>query len=173
MNTEPSLRRACVNDAPQLADVFIHAWRWAYPGIVPNHVLAELNMPDTTAWLTALVADPGFTTIAADQADTVVGFVRYGPAPDEPDCGYIAALYIHPAHTGQALGQMLLDQAIADLRNDGYTQITLWVFEHNPRACRLYERAGFRRDGASKAEKRYGSAPQIRMRWKDVGSTPP
>lgn len=51
------------------------------------------------------------------------------------------------------------------LRNDGFTEAILWVFEDNPRTRRFYELAGWVADGGTKDEPLFGTAaPAVRYR---------
>jgi GNAT superfamily N-acetyltransferase len=42
--------------------------------------------------------------------------------------------------------------AVAELRDRGFREATLWVIEANPRARRFYEREGWHPDGVERRE---------------------
>jgi ribosomal protein S18 acetylase RimI-like enzyme len=56
-----------------------------------------------------------------------------------------------------------LDRVIADLDPESKRAITLWVFEANERAQRLYRSAGFEASGQRRVEDEY-RAQEIQMR---------
>jgi len=93
--------------------------------------------------------------------------------------GEIYGLYLDPERTGRGLGAALLAYALADLRARDFGEIAVWPFEENERALRLYERSGFRRDGARREWTQEGaSAVEVRLRLApetgvDTGFTPP
>jgi ribosomal protein S18 acetylase RimI-like enzyme len=151
-------------DAPGLAAVFVRCFRSAYPGILAEPILAGLDEAEIMGWLRKQVAEPGpgeRFVVALVRGD-VAAFVRFGPEPEDPRRGHVFSLYTDPDAGGRGIGRTLLDHALAELRADGYGTVTLWVFEHNERARRLYHRAGFRPDGAAQVEPEWG-APEIRM----------
>lgn len=140
-----ALRLANAADRPAMAAVFVAAWRGGYRGIVPDDVIDAWTVERALAEL-----DGGDDTdIVTDGVD---GFVRFRP-------GYIASLYVDPAVGGRGIGTALLRHALADI---GRRPVTLWVFEANARARGLYERNGFRPDGARTVDPRWRT-PQVRL----------
>ena len=55
-----------------------------------------------------------------------------------------------PRCGGGAVGRALLAAALESLRDGGYSEATLWTSDENRRPRRVYERAGWRLDGASR-----------------------
>jgi hypothetical protein len=96
------IRAAGVADAGGLAEVFVAAWRQAYPEVVPAEVLAALDQDRTAGWLAGLIDGhaEGHTDVAVRDGQ-MIGFVRYGTRAGEPG-GYVFGLYVHPAKAGYA-----------------------------------------------------------------------
>jgi ribosomal protein S18 acetylase RimI-like enzyme len=65
--------------------------------------------------------------------------------------------------TAKERAKALLDHDLRLLSERGLATVTLWVFEENKPARRLYESFGFKPDGARRVEPEYG-AQEIRMR---------
>lgn len=146
-----------------MAGVFVRAWRAAYPGVVPGAVLDGLDHRATTAWLDGLIARRAMAeTEVAEQAGRVIGFVRYGPQPDDRAAGYVFGLYVDPGAAGHGVGRMLLRHAERRLSDRGCTSVALHVFEANERARRLYAKSGYVPDGSSRIEPQY-QANEIRL----------
>jgi oligopeptide/dipeptide ABC transporter ATP-binding protein len=158
-----TLRPAGGDDAEAMAEVFVAAWRRAYPGVVPDDVLDQLDQDETGTWLGRLIADQeqGRTDVAIRE-DRVVGFVRYGRDPDGESLGYVFALYVHPDAAGHGVGRELLEHAELRLAQAGCARVSLHVFEANERARRLYERSGYVPDGTGRVEPQY-RAQEIRL----------
>ncbi len=78
------------------------------------------------------------TTVIEKNAE-VVGFCILQPVLDEAN---LLLMAIDPKYQGQGLGFELLDQSIAQLKNNPI-QIFLEVRQSNQAAIRLYEKAGF------------------------------
>lgn len=160
---EPLIRPALPGDAATMADVFIRAWRQAYPGVVPDAVLAALDHDQTARWLAELIArqEQGETDVG-ERNGRVIGFVRYGMLSGEQATGYVFGLYVDPGAAGQGAGRALLRHAEQRLADDGCTTVALHVFEANDRARRLYTRAGFHPDGSTRVEPQY-EATEVRL----------
>jgi ribosomal protein S18 acetylase RimI-like enzyme len=89
----------------------------------------------------------------------IVAFVCFGD-DDAGDGGYLASLYVDPVAARAGLGARLLEHALDSMPG---LEVTLWVFAANHAARRLYERAGFRLDGAELTDPRWAT-PQVRYR---------
>lgn len=156
-----ALRPARNSDSPALAAIFVAACGAGYRGVVPDDVIDRL---DAVEWAVTLgrvldAADRN-TVVAIDEHGAPVGFASYGDDRDRPGDGYVASLYVHPRASGSGIGGRLLCHALEAMST---VDVQLWVFEGNAGARRLYERAGFRPDGARMTDPRW-RVPQIRYR---------
>lgn len=158
------IRLAIPSDAAALASVFIEAWRGGYRGVVADSVIDALDFEDTTKWLGDLIATKSAQTLVAETTPGhVVGFTRFGTEPDNPGNGHIFALYVAPSASGHGIGRLLLEKALAVLDPLSIRPVTLWVFEENARARKVYTDAGFVPDGGRRVEDLYG-AQEVRLR---------
>lgn len=105
----------------------------AGPGATSRLFVAEVEDGEWVGSVVALVEQAG---------DTDAG----GGAVEEPG-GYVAAVYLAPAHRGRGVLGDLLAAATGWLRDQGLTRARLFVHTENPRAARAYEKAGFRATG--------------------------
>lgn len=158
-----ALRPATAGDLPALGEVFVAAWRAGYRGVVPDEIIDAQSAPAVTAgWDDPDEAGGLDTVVAADTTGRPLGFARYGPDAEHPGCGYLAALYVHPDAAGTGVGRQLVCHVLDAMPG---IEVRLWVFEANARARRLYERAGFRPDGARLTDPRWRT-PQVRYRYR-------
>jgi GNAT superfamily N-acetyltransferase len=163
-NRPARVRLALPSDAPALASVFIEAWKGSYRGIVADSVIDALDFDDTTKWLGELIASKSTQTLVAELTPGhVVGFTRFGMEPDNPGNGHIFALYVAPSATGHGIGRLLIEKALAVLDPLSIRPITLWVFEDNARARKIYSHAGFVPDGGRRVEDTFGTQ-EVRLR---------
>jgi GNAT superfamily N-acetyltransferase len=152
-----TIRREEPDDAEAVASVHVRTWQAGYAGIMPDEVLARLNV---AAWaqrrreVGTADRDHPFTTLLAEDGGEVIGFTTFGPYRnnqdrDDLDHGYgeILGMYVHPTHWGGGVGRELMGAAGAELWRRGWTELRLWVLEDNARARRFYERAGLAPDG--------------------------
>ena len=160
---EVSIRRATPDDAEAIADVHARSWQVTYRGLVPDAVIE--GVVDGRAARAGLaremmaVADAPHHVFVALEGAAIVGMAAAGPARD-PDAsattGELEAIYLAPEAIGRGIGRTLHDRAVADLRERGFTEATLWVLRENQRARRFYEAAGWQTDGETKDEERPG-----------------
>lgn len=59
----------------------------------------------------------------------------------------VVGMYVGQEYAGQGLGRRLMEQLIAAARAEGLELLVLTVTQGNTRACKLYERCGFRTFG--------------------------
>jgi len=162
------VRAAQGADADAVARIQQETWRVAYSHVFPATGLAQ-DFIDAERWRRRLAdPPPGWSTFVI--GDPVVGFASVGPSRDEPGIGELYAIYVIPSAWSTGAGRALLERAEERLAED-YDEATLWVLEDNPRARRFYEAAGWRPDGARKAEPRWDvSAPEVRYRRRLKGA---
>ena len=157
------LRKAHESDARALASVFIEAWRDGYRGVVDDAIIDALNHTEVASWLADVVKDTSATTLVAERSGgEVVGFARFGDDPEDPSNGHLFALYVAPHAARKGVGRLLLERVISDLDPGSGRNITLWVFEANERAQRLYGAAGFEVGARRRVEEEY-RAQEIQM----------
>jgi len=160
------VRRATQADAETIVDVHIRSWQWAYRGIIADTYLGSLGLPDVRRRRLeqrrqALEAPPhGQREWVAEWPGRVVGIAGTGPSRDKdatPATGEVLAIYLEREAAGHGVGRALLKHIVDDLRQQGYTEATLWVLDGNTRARRFYEAAGWHPDGETKMDERPGA----------------
>jgi GNAT superfamily N-acetyltransferase len=151
-----TVRQPEIADARQIAWAKNESWRVGYRGLLPDASLDGLDDARSTAewarWLRYGYENAGLRAairVAADAGGQVVGVSAFGADRDLPDDaahGELWVLYVAPSHWGRGYGYALLRDAEESLAATGRRDLALWVLEGNDRACRFYERAGWRND---------------------------
>jgi L-amino acid N-acyltransferase YncA len=165
-----TIRRAVPADAAAIATVSVRGWQASYRGVVPDEVLDALSIPARrAAWYHYLVRElEGFRMWVIEQDGRIVGFTRTGPSSDadtDARTGQVFGVYVDPGETGAGLGRRLLHHALADLRERGFREATVWVFRGNERGARFLQAARCRPDGATRADPARGyDTPEERYR---------
>jgi GNAT superfamily N-acetyltransferase len=151
--TRPLIRSAALADGPAVAELHVHAWRWAYRDLMPRAMLDALDIAERTAlWIDSL-STPGTSLrlwLAERPAGDLVGFVASGNARDEEataGTGEIYALYQNEASLRTGVGRALVEQAALDLRTREFTSAMVRVLEGNQRARGFFEHCGWATDG--------------------------
>jgi ribosomal protein S18 acetylase RimI-like enzyme len=152
------IREAEPKDAEAIAGVHVRSWQAAYRGQLSDEYLDGLSVEERLEQHRRSLEQPRaeWRTWVADDEGRVTGFAVTGPSEDadaEPSTGEVYAIYLEPDRVGTGLGRSLFEHAIADLRERGFSVVTLWVLEANGRARRFYEAAGWHADGTQTNER--------------------
>ncbi len=143
------LRAARPDDAEGIAAVHVVTWRDAYAGLLPDEVLAGLDVGEwAERWRGRLAAPAkGVFTLVFEARGQIVGFVSGGPSRDDFPGGEVFAIYVDPACQGRGAGRRLLGAAARRLADAGFTDASLWVLTDNRPARGFYESQGWHCDG--------------------------
>ena len=104
-----------------------------------------LNEEALRVYIREFGSRPGDVCLMAEAGGQAVGAVwarimdDYGHVDDETPS---LAISLYPAYRGRGIGTDLLGRMLAQLRQDGYKQVSLSVQKANP-AANLYRRMGF------------------------------
>lgn len=146
-----SLRPARPDDAAAVArlghDSFVAAFGHLYRAEDLNAFLASAYTTDKVA---GEIANPAYLhCLAVDEAGALGGFLKMS-APscfaEHSDAARPIALhqlYCDPARTGEGIGAMLMDWAIAAAKARQHDAVQLSVWAENFGAQRFYQRYGF------------------------------
>ena len=140
------IRRAGREDAPAIGRVYVETWQSAYPGLLPDRMLASMSDIRQAAWWARALADPAEARgifVADDEAAGVVGFGSCGPVRQPPErvsgrlagarrIGEVYTLYVEPDFQNRGLGRRLLDALFRQLAADGCRTAVLWMLAGNP-----------------------------------------
>ena len=181
-----TIRPATPNDAQAIARIRIQGWRFAYQGLISQDYLDSLSVAEDTERMRGYLSQfpqnspPSRSAsvqgssdgkkqsfILAVRDDAVLGFCRFGAAPDKTDRaesavpagtlnGRLHSLYIDPGARGQGIGHALMSHALSTFAAWGCEHANLWVLEGNSRAISFYERQGWRCTGATKVDQSFG-----------------
>ena len=106
--------------------------------------LAREQERSEAEWRAALTSR---TRFVAESGSAAVGTVSCGDG-EATGVAALTAMWVDPGYRRQGVGDMLVDQVISWCRQNGFSQVVLWVVDGNDNAERLYRRHGFRRTGA-------------------------
>jgi len=134
------IRKITEEDFDFIYELYMH------PG-VNKYLLYEL-MPATEfkAIFTDLI-NKDIIYIFEDQGISAGMFKLIPLAHRNSHIAYLGGLAIHPSVTGQGLGFIMLKEILAYARGLGLLRIELSVAAINEKAIRLYEKAGFEKEG--------------------------
>ena len=140
------IRPARLDDAADVAQVYIDSWQDTYPGVLPNALLLAMTPRGQTArWQAAIRNRVHETVLVADCRHGIVGMASVGTTRDR-ELGFdgeVYTLYVDPAYYGQGVGRALLEGAFETLRGGGLSSCVIWARAKN-NARYFYEAMGGR-----------------------------
>ncbi|MEV4927054.1 GNAT family N-acetyltransferase [Streptomyces roseoverticillatus] len=145
-------------DIEAVSTIRVRGWQAAYAGIVPQTYLDAMTVEGDAGRRRQLFSQPRRKSrdLVALGDRGPVGWICFGPCRSELSglgrVGEVYALYVSPDLIGQGIGRKLLDEAHAQMKNQGFEASALWVLDDSHRARRFYERAGYQVDGGSQAD---------------------
>ena len=165
-----AVRPASARDAKAIAEIHVATWQATYKDLMPDDYLKTMTLDKRQAYWREAIEYSEPQLLVATENDKVVGFVGFDRSRDagtKSSVGEIWALYVLPAHWGQGVGVALWDGAREGLKEEGCTQVTLWVLLHNERALRFFEHsAGFKREMPSLKTTAFGATRLEELRLK-------
>ena len=165
-----SIRPAAARDAKAIAEIHVASWQAAYGDLMPADYLAKMTLEKRQAYWSEAISYSEPQLLVATDGDTIVGFVGYDRSRDaktRSTVGEIWAIYVAPSYWRTGVGLALWDGARDGLKEEGCTQVTLWVLLGNERALQFYEHAaGFKREMPSLKTVDFGSVKLEEIRLK-------
>ncbi len=144
------VKPATLRDAQAIADIHVQAWQSAYDGLVAEDDLKNLSVEKRKAmWREAIEYAEPQVLVATTPDKKIVGFIGFDRSRDpktKPTTGEIWAHYVHPDMLGMGAGLALWDAARDACEDEGFTEVTAWVFVRNERGMNFYDTAGFKRE---------------------------
>ena len=165
-----TVRPATARDAKAIAQIHVATWQAAYKGLMPDDYLGKMTLEKRLAYWSEAIEYSEPQLLVAQEGDKIVGFVGFDRSRDaktRATVGEIWAIYVLPAHWGSGAGLALWDGARDGLKEEGCTQVTIWVLLGNERALRFCEHAaGFKRELPSLKTTAFGSVRLEEIRLK-------
>ena len=165
-----TVRPATSRDAKAIAEIHVATWQAAYEDLIPGDYLKTMTVEKRLAYWREAIEYSEPQLLVAVEADKVVGFAGYDRSRDagtKSTVGEVWALYVSPAHWGGGAGIALWDGARDGLKEEGCTQVTIWVLLKNERALSFFEHsAGFKREMPSLKTVAFGTVKLEEIRLK-------
>jgi len=135
-DSAPRLRRACNEDREGVTRL-VYGVLEEY-GLRPDPQATDADLKDIEQ---SYFARGGAFFVLEDERGSIIG--AYGLYPTENQTCELRKMYLHKSHRGKGLGKSLLDSALAQARELGFTTVTLETASVLKEAIVLYESHGF------------------------------
>lgn len=162
------IRQARLDDAADVAQVYIDSWHDTYPGVLPTELLRAMTpRGQTTRWEAAIRHQEREIVLVADSNQGIIGMASLGPARDRALGfeGEIYTLYVDPAYFGMGVGRALLKGGFSVLRQQGMSNCVIWAHARN-NARFFYEAMGGRLIAERTAKLMGEPCPETAFAWK-------
>jgi L-amino acid N-acyltransferase YncA len=110
---------------------------------------------------------PDLALLMAEEDGQVLGYTGCGSSRDEDvgdDVGEVRSMFVRPSSWRRGVGRALMNAALDELCDRGYSVAVVWSFKANDHTNRFYESFGFARDGAERIEERFAGITSVRYR---------
>ena len=148
------MRPADDGDVEAIAAIYVTAARAGWAHIFDEPSLKAMEPPVDRLRAECASEDPRRQVLVAECEGRVIAFAVLRPSQDENvdgiQVGELDQFYSAPAVWGLGAGRKLLAAACETLRENGFSEATLWVAEENHRPRQIYESAGWTLDGATR-----------------------
>jgi GNAT superfamily N-acetyltransferase len=168
------LRLATHADARAVAALHADSWRRHYRGAYSDAYLdGEVEAERLKVWHTRLeLQDGSTTTVLAEEAGTVVGFIHVVLEEDPTYGSLVDNLHVAYGRKRGGIGTRLITEAAKVVIDHGPGGLHLWVLEQNSGAQRFYEALGGQRVDRARVsapsgnpERLQGSPIKVRYVW--------
>ena len=109
-------------------------------GLQPDPAATDADLDDIER---SYFARGGAFLVLEDQSGSVIG--AYGLYPIDNQTCELRKMYLHKSQRGKGLGKLLLDSALTQARELGFTRVTLETASVLKEAIALYESYGFKK----------------------------
>ncbi|HAX72404.1 MAG TPA: N-acetyltransferase [Firmicutes bacterium] len=146
MNYHVTIRPVKLGDEKTLAYIQTESWKTAFSHILSKDDLDKYtNLAKAEEMYTMLLTQnyrKGFILFLDDNPHCIA---YWDKSRDETMAEYAELICIHSlaTHWGKGYGSKMMDFLLTQMREEGFKQVLLWVFEDNHRARKFYENHGF------------------------------
>ena len=142
------LRRATISDAALIAQISRRTFVETYAQFnTPQNMELFMEQQFAEQKLVGQVLDTRHIFLLAFDGNIPAGYIFLKKDENNTDAMEVARLYMCAGFIGKGVGRSLMNAAIGVAKELGKKKIWLGVWEHNQRAIRFYQRAGFTRTG--------------------------
>jgi L-amino acid N-acyltransferase YncA len=125
------IREANVNDAEEIATVYVRSWKESFYSLIDPEYLTNLTAKSRTdVWRGIIDKKFCHTLVVEDENSSIIGFISGGKFRSKKSCdSEIYAIYLLKPYQGQGIGTKLRNDLSRILMKEGYKSLCIWVFK--------------------------------------------
>ncbi len=140
------IRKACPGDEKILAYIQTESWKAAFADILSAEELTRCTDTAKAEEMYRRVIETGRVSMIIEYADgRPHGIAAWGANRCDMGENVAELICIHslPDKWRMGYGSVMMSHVLEQMKQAGYSDVILWVFEDNARARRFYEKHGF------------------------------
>lgn len=166
------IRAAKIEDSDHIAYVRITGWRQSYRGMMPDSLLARLDIASDALRVRQYIADANSQSMryVVEQSGEITGMAACGPArgEDTVNGGEVYAIYLLDSAKRQGIGGALMRHMAAALHDKNLTSLKVCVLKKNVPARKFYEKLGGQLAGEGVFTYEGHDLPDVTYIWPDI-----
>ena len=140
------MRKAKLGDEKTLAYIQTESWKAAFTEIISAENMEKCTDIVKAEAMYENVLKSGYAEMSILEIDGkphCIAAWSKARNPQFSDCAEIICIHSLSENRGKGYGSIMMNHIIDEIKNSGYNNVLLWVFEKNTRARRFYEKHGF------------------------------
>ena len=141
-----TIRKAKLGDEKILAYIQTESWKSAFVDIISAEDMGKCTDIVKAEAMYENVLKSGYAEMSILEIDGKPHCITAWSKARNPqfsDCAEIICIHSLSENRGKGYGSMMMNHIIDEIKNSGYNNVLLWVFEKNTRARCFYEKHGF------------------------------
>jgi GNAT superfamily N-acetyltransferase len=120
------IREAVVDDADNIADIIIKAWRTGFVGIIDSSYIKKMESEKYSGIFKDRISNKKETVLVYEKNNIIKGFVS-GSMHVQNYCSELDGLYVYPKYQGCGIGTSLLRQIISIFKQNNCKNMVVWT----------------------------------------------
>lgn len=141
------IRKAISGDEKILAHIQTEAWKSAFGEILSKEDLIEYTNLERNEEMYANVLANNYANgsiLSVDGKEHCIAFWSKSREKEEQNKAELICIHSLQNNWGKGYGLAMMSHLLDEIREAGYVEVILWVFEKNMRARKFYEKLGFK-----------------------------